>query len=186
MAERVVLSGGLEFGSVYHGFRSLQIDPEAEGAGVGGVVLGPDREDHSRFVHLDVRRVGRVLVRLQYGYRVQGSNSIDGETRRGEMSWLFSGRLPYRITGQCYGNWGRKRYTNSDLENVLVVRVDNIEASEDDNTIALRALRPLTRHLTLDLRAGWYRNESYFIGEYYNKTVASAGLAWEMDSSSGN
>jgi hypothetical protein len=186
MVERVVLSGGLELGSVYHGFKSLQFDPEAENTGVAGTLYGPDREDHTRFVHLDIRRVGRVLMRLQYGYRVQSSNSIDGETRRGEVSWLFSSKLPYGVTGQCYGNWGRKRYTNPHLSQILVVRLDNIEASEDDNTIALRALRTLTGDLRADLRAGWYRNESYLISQYYNKTVFSAGLSWETGAGSGN
>jgi len=185
LVARTVISGGLELGSIRHGAQTIQADLSSVSV-PPQFLVGPNRrEDDLRVAHIGVRRLGRVLLRLQYAFRSQGSNSIDGEYRRHELAWLVSAGLPWSLHGQCFGNWGHTEFTNSSLDDFTVPRVGEIEAGEDDNTLAVRLSRPVLPGWTADLRLSWYRNESVAVGEYYDKTVATAGLSWELGDPSG-
>lgn len=176
--------GGIELGSAEHGFPSLRIAPEASGQ-PGTPVWGRDREDHARFAHLGLRKTGKILVQARYGFRSQRSNSIDGRYRRHEVSWVLAGPLVLGASGQFVGQIGWTRYTDPALDDYVITRVGEIEAGDEDNTVAVRISRPLGGGLSADLRVGWYRNESATVAEYYEKTVTTLGIGWGWGESSG-
>lgn len=181
----LVLAGGLELGTTRHGVASIQLERGEIPGEPSRLLEGPDRLDQVRRVHLGVRRLGRLLLRAQYGYRSQSSNSIDGEYRRHEISWLLSAALPAGLHGQFYGNRGHTRFTHPALDDYFIPRVGEIEAGEDDNTVAVRISRGILGAWSADLRAAWHRNESLLVGDYYDKVVATAGISWESGNPSG-
>lgn len=179
---RLVLRAGLELGAVGHGVESLRLDRSTDPQ---DLVIGADRRDRSRFVHLGFRRNGRLVVQAQAGLRIQASNSVDGVFRRPEVSWLVSRPLAWRVSVQCYGNLSRTTYTESVLRRVLITRTGEIEAGDDDNTVVLRCARPVGYGWDLDARVGWYRNEALLVGVYYRKQVVSVGISRNFGSPSG-
>jgi hypothetical protein len=183
LGRRLVLQGGLELSGLHYGFKSLRID---RGLDPPAPALGADRRDQRRFLHLGFRRSGRLVLQAQVGYRMQASNSIDGAFHRPEATWLVSWPLRWRVIGQFYGSIEHTKYTDRALRDFLVPRTGEIEAGEDDNTIAFRLARPLGRDWDLDARVGWYRNEALLVGVYYRKRVISLGFSRSFGSSSGS
>jgi hypothetical protein len=179
---RLVLRGGLELGTVRHGFPSLRLD---RGSDPPTISLGADRLDHDRFLHVGFRRTGRLVLQVQAGLRSQASNSLDGAFRRPEVTWLVSRPLGWRVIGQFYGNLEHTTYTARALRDFYIDRTGEVEAGEDDNTVVLRLTRPVTHGWDLDAQLGWYRNESTLVGVYYRKQVASLGISRSFGSSSG-
>jgi hypothetical protein len=182
VGRHLVLQGGLELSGVHHGVKSLRFVPRQKPP-VLDPDLGPDRRDQGRFLHAGIRRTGRLVLQVQAGIRTQASNSIDGVFHRPEATWLISWPLGWSVIGQCYGSLKHTEYTA--LRGEQVTRIGEIEAGEDDNTIAVRLARPLGHGWDLDARAGWYRNEALFVGVYYGKRVISLGLSRNFGSSSG-
>ncbi len=183
VGRRWIATGGLELGTSNHGYPSLRLEADGESPN-RALVYGRDREDRARFLHLGLRRAGRLLAQAQYGYRTQRSNSVDGRYDRHEVSWLLARPLWGGVTGQFLGHVGWTRYTDPSLEEFDITRVGEVEAGEEDNTIALRLSRRLLPSLSADLRVAWYRNESAVVGEYYDKAVPSAGITWGWGSGS--
>jgi hypothetical protein len=180
--QRLVLRGGLELGTVRHGFPSLRVDRGSDPLTIG---FGADRLDHYRFLHVGFHRTGRLIFQAQAGFRLEASNSIDGAFRRPEVTWLVSCPVGWRVVGQFYGSLERTTYTEPALRQFFVPRTGEIEAGDDDNTIVLRLARPIGHGWDLDARLGWYRNEALLVGVYYRKQVASFGISRSFGSSSG-
>jgi hypothetical protein len=179
---RLVLRGGLELGTVRHGFQSLRLD---RGSDPPTISFGADRSDHYRFFHVGFRRTGRLVLQAQAGWRSQASNSLDGAFRRPEVTWLVSRPLGWRVIGQFYGNLEHTAYTARALRDFYIDRTGEIEAGADDNTIVLRLIRPVGHGWNLDAQLGWYRNESALVGVYYRKQVISLGISRSFGSASG-
>jgi hypothetical protein len=181
----LVLEEGVELGGVHHGLHALKLvsrDPDQ----IPELDLNTsDRRDSYRLAHVSLRLLRRGLIRVEYAYCSQGSNSMDAALRRHEFRWLASHPLPLRLVGQFYGNLEHTTRTDRDLGRVVVLQSGEREAGEDDNTIALRLSRSIGRHWTLEARHAWYRNESLLIGNFYSKRVLTAGLSWESGTLSG-
>jgi hypothetical protein len=174
----IVMQGGLELGGVRHGIPSIRasaLDP-----GFTDTTAAPDRHDEYRYAHVGLRLLRRLLVRIEYGYRSQQSNSVDAVLGRHELRWLLSSPLPLGISAQFYGNLEHTRYRDRRLDGSEIFRPGEVEANADDNTVALQLSRPLGRGCTAEIRGAWYRNESLFLQNYYRKQVWSAGLSWEV------
>jgi hypothetical protein len=174
VARRLTLQGGLELSAVHHGVGALRFLPSQDPPELDPNP-GPDRRDQGSFLHVGFRRAGRVILRAQVGYRTQTSNSIDGALRRPEATWLVSSPLGWRVTGQFYGNLKHTRYTA--LRGMQVTRTGEIDAGDDDNTIAVRLARPLGGGWDVDVRGGVYRNEAAFVGAQYRKRVVSMSVS---------
>lgn len=175
----LVLQPGLELGGIRHGLSSIQLVSRRPDEPPELDLETPDRHDTYRVAHLSLRVLRRGVVRFQYAFRSQGSNSIDAALQRHEFRWLISQSLPLGLVGQLYGNLEHTKYTDRDLDRVLVLRSGELEAGEDDNTVALRMSRYLGRGWAVDGRHSWYRNESLLIQNYYRKQVWTFGLSWE-------
>lgn len=183
VGRQLVLQGGLELSGVRHGLKSLRLD---RGLEPPALVLGADRRDQRRFLHAGFRRTGRLVLQAQAGFRMQASNSVDGAFRRPQATWLISWPLGWRVIGQFYGSIEHTDYTERVLRDFFVPRTGEIEAGEDDNTMAIRLARSLGHGWDLDARVGWYRNEALLVGVYYRKRVISLGLSRGFGSSSGS
>jgi hypothetical protein len=175
----IVLSGGLELGAVHHGIGRFR-----RGSGEDPPVLdlATDRRDQVRFFHLGARRVGRLVVRAEVGYRSQASNSIDAALHRRELTWLVSYSPGWGVTGQFFGNLEKTTYTEAALRDFDITRTGD-DLGENQNTVALRLARELVRNWDLEVRTGWYRNEGLLVKGYYRKQVTSVGLSWNFGSS---
>jgi len=172
---RVSLLGGLEFGGIHHGFSSIQIEKETDLP-----IYGPDRDDSYRHAHIGLQFMGGGLYRLEYGYRSRQSNSIDAESRRHEIRWLASTRLPWNVSLQLYGMLEHTSYVNiAELDRYFIQRSGELEANPDDNLVAVRLARPVARGWSVEARSAWYRNESLVVREYYRKQVWTVGITWE-------
>lgn len=178
----VVLQGGLELNVVHHGAPSVRFVPRQKPPELD-TGLCPDRRDQGGGFHAGFRRVGRLVLQAQAGFRMQSSNSVDGTFHRPEVTWLVSWPWGWRVHGQVYGSLKHTDYTA--LRGMDVTRTGEIDAGEDDNTIAVRLARPLGHGWDMDARVGWYRNEAAFVGDYYLKRVISVGLSRSFGSPSG-
>jgi hypothetical protein len=187
LSPRNTLRTGLELGSVRCGWlsQSLVVHGDGQDPPVTSVEGRSHRRDQYRFLHAGWRRIGRLVLQLQVGYRVQASNSFDGAFRRPEATWLVSRPLAGRVIGQFYGNLEHTTYDERRIGGVVAVFPGKINAGEDDNTVALRLARPIGKGWDLDARVGWYRNESVDIGVYYRKRVVSIGVTRNFGEASG-
>lgn len=174
---------GLELGGVQHGRASIQRNSESD---LEEFVLGPDQRDTYRHLHVSARFLRKILARLQYGLRSQRSNSFGSSFDRHELSWLVAAPLRAGVSLQLYGNLENTHYTDRDLDDVYILRAgEESEAGQDNNQIVAGVSRPLGRHWHLDLRHGWYRNESLLIGTYYSKRILTLSLSWIAGRTSG-
>lgn len=182
---RGILAGaGLEITNLRHGRASIRWNEE--GGEEVGTEFGPDQRDNSRFLHVGARWVRRWAARVEYGFRMQESNSLGSSYHRHEFRWLFAAPLPARFSAQLYGNLEHTHYTDEGLDRIYVIRAgEEEEAGDDNNTVALGLSRPVARSVRVESRVAWYRNESLLEGEYYRKRVWSLGLSWETGRPSG-
>lgn len=179
---------GLELGGVRHGLPSIQVIDDRQDPMEHPQlrqVDGPDRKDDHRFVHVGFRWLRGVLLRVQFGYRSQVSNSIDAGFARSEVRWLVARGLPLGLQFQCFGNLETTRYSDRKLDLLDIVLPGEVEAHDDDNTVAVRLSRHIGRGLSADIRYAWFRNESLFLQDYYRKRVLTAGVNWETGRVSG-
>ncbi len=184
----LLLDAGLELGGVRHGLPSIQVTDGRQDTTEEPHPLqveGPDRRDDYRFGHLGVRWMRWVLFRVQFGFRSQVSNSIDAGFSRSEIRWLVARGLPLDLQFQCFGNLETTRYSDRKLDLLDVVLPGEVEANDDDNTLAIRLSRRIGRGLSADVRYSWFRNESLFLRDYYRKRVLTFGLNWEAGEVSG-
>ncbi len=169
---------GLEFVGVRHGSPSIQWGDPDEGRTI--TVGPPDHRDNGRHVHVGVRWMRRLLVNLQYGYRAQNSNSLGSSFHRHEVRWLVGAPLPLGLTAQTYGNLEHTDYTDAHLDEVYIFRGgEEVEARDDNNQVVVGVTRQLVSKVKIELRHGWYRNESLLLGSYYRKAVWTLALGWE-------
>ncbi|MFN8549080.1 MAG: hypothetical protein U0527_14210 [Candidatus Eisenbacteria bacterium] len=180
---RLVGQIGFELAGTRHGTPSVQWGDPDQGRTV--VVGPPDQRDTVRHIHVGVRWMRRALVRLQYGFRTQSSNSLGSSFHRHEVRWLGALPVPFRLTLETYGNVEHTDYTDSHLEEVYIFRGgEEVEARDDNNQVALGATRPLFGDVSVELRHAWYRNESLLLETYYTKRVWSLALGWNAGRSS--
>jgi hypothetical protein len=175
---------GLEIGTVRHGLPSIQVvrdEPDAPFY----PVWGQNRHDSFRRARVGLLWRWQGLIRIEYGLRSQGSNSVDAALSRHELTWLWSRGLPFGLTGQFFGSLEHTRYSDPHLGSILVVRSGDPEAGDDDNAVVLRLGRSFGRGWTVEARHAWYRNESLLVENYYRKRIWSVGLSWESGQLSG-
>lgn len=183
LRDRLIGQVGLELAGTRHGTPSVQWGDPDQGRTV--VVGPPDQRDTVRHLHLGVRWMRRALVRLQYGFRTQSSNSLGSSFHRHEIRWLAALPARYRVTLETYGNVEHTDYTDAHLGEVYILRGgEEVEARDDNNQIAIGATRPLFGAVTMELRHAWYRNESLLLEKYYTKRVWSLALGWDAGRSS--
>ncbi len=182
------LDTGLELGGVRHGLRSIQVidlRQDATEMPQPMQVDGPDRKDDYRLAHAGIRWMRGVLLRVQFGVRSQISNSIDAGFTRSEIRWLVARGLPLDLQFQCFGNLETTRYSDRRLDLLDIVLPGEVEANDDDNTVAVRMSRRIGQGFSADVRYSWFRNESLFLRDYYRKRVLTFGLNWEAGEVSG-
>lgn len=173
-------SAGLEVGGLSLDRPSLQVERLPDTTVT--ISEGPAQRDNHRLARIGGRYLRGVLAQAEYGLRSYRSNSIGSSFRRHEFRWLVSKALPGNITGLFYGNIESTRYTDSNLDEVFVIRLgEEEEAGDDNNVIVLQATRRIASHLDLSLRHTWLENESLLVGSYYRKRVWWVAVSWESD-----
>lgn len=180
----LTVQAGLEFGSVHHGLPSIQVARQ-DSDSPWEPVWGPDRRDQFHRFHVGFWWRRFALAHLEYGFRSQGSNSIDAEISRHDLTWLLARPLPLGLGAQFYGNLEHTRYRDSRLSTILVLRSGDPDAGDDDNIVAVRLSRPVSRSWSVEARQAWYRNQSLLVQTYYRKQILSFGLTWETGTPSG-
>lgn len=168
-SRRLELTGGLEFESIRWGRVAYDtIGPK-----------GIDQRDQSRDASIGARYLRGCLFEGTVGWKSVRSNSLGYSLGRKSAEVGVSGWLPGAVLVQVRGRVESVSYRDRNLGRIFFVpRNENIDASEDNNTVMVRIRRRLMREIAIDGRASWFRNESPFVGVYYRKAVASLGLAW--------
>lgn len=117
---------------------------------------------------------GPVHLSLGYAYVDQTSNSF-GETLRRHRVTLTAGvRLPWQVTALAAGTLQLSLFPDGVY---LSPDLTVVEDDENSSSVTLKLVRPLARHLDLDLRYALYVNvlpQNQFI---YLRHVGSLGLA---------
>jgi hypothetical protein len=125
---------------------------------------GPDlRRDDFLMSHLDLQRVGRVLVGGGYAFQYNRSNSYGETVMRHIVTARFAAPLPAGLTLAARGELLFAHYPQGTPIGTVAVgnSFSSVESIEDENRSSLRVdlSRGLTEHLRLVARYTFYANE---------------------------
>ena len=176
-----VTFGGLDLGGVRYDRASIQELPPEEAP-----VLGPKQSDERRRARVGVRHVGRTVAQIEYGYLSQSSNSLGTSFGRHELHWIVSRALLFGVRGQFFGNIESTHYRDDELDDFEIFLLgEELEARDDNNLVAVQLARSVGDRVGVHVRHTWFRNETFLVGTFYQKTVWSAGLTWQLGRLSG-
>lgn len=177
-----IVFGGLDLGGIAYSRPSIQRIP-TDGQ---PVEYGSDQSDAVRRVRVGVRRLGKTVAQVEYGYLSQSSNSLGASFGSHQLQWIISRSLVGQIRGQFFGSIEARRYRDDELDDIeILLPGEELEARDDNNLVALQVARSVGDRLELHVRQTWFRNETIRIGTYYRKAVWSAGLTWQFGRLSG-
>jgi hypothetical protein len=139
---------------------------------------GTDQRDRAREAQISFRYLRGWLFDASAGWRSVRSNSLGYSLGCKSLEGGVSGWMPTKVLLLVRGRFESVTYHDPGLDRIYVPRSENLESSEDNNSLMVRIRRRLIREIVIDGRASWFRNESPFIGLYYKKAVVSLGLSW--------
>ncbi len=126
---------------------------------------------------IDLEMLYWALVRIGFCWEKNDSNSYGYGCTVPEIHGLIVIDLPGTFYINLLGTRQWKKYGDS-LFPILQIRPDS--ENEENSFIATELSKDLGRKHTASIRFGWYRNESPFRNQYYEKTLISIGYAYEF------
>jgi hypothetical protein len=117
------------------------------------------------------------LMRIGFSFRKNNSNSYGHDYQIPKLNCMVVFYLPEEFSINLLGTKQWKHYQES-LIPILQIRPDS--ENEENSHIVMDIAKDLTSKYTVRIRFGWYRNESPFRDQYYEKTVVSAGFSCEF------
>lgn len=114
------------------------------------------------------------LYKLDVGYQVNASNNYGYSFTRPRIHLLIVKSLPGAFTLGLYYMQQWKQYRDSLIP---FLQLQPETETEENNYLLLTLDKAITQKNTIQLRWGWYRNESPFRDLYYEKQVISFGFS---------
>jgi hypothetical protein len=130
----------------------------------GLVCSGPDgRHDHFLMTHLELQRVGHVLIGAGYAFHLNLSNSYSETVMRHFVNARFAAPLPGGLTLAARAELLYAHYPQGTPIGTVAVgnSFSSVESIEDENRSSVRVdlSRGLSEHLRLVARYTFYANE---------------------------
>lgn len=137
------------------------------------------QRDRSREARLELRYLRRWLFELTASWVSVRSNSFGFSVGRRSFELGVSGWLPGSVLCQLRGKLQSFSYHDAGLDEYFIAREgENLEAVDDNNRFLLRMKRRLGRHVAVEGRFSWFRNETLLAGDFYRKGLATVGLVF--------
>lgn len=136
--------------------------------------LDKKQKDHHQELSTSIELYYWILLRIQYAYERNMSNSYGFTYNRPKFNILAAKNLKWGFTLRFYWNMLLKKYSDS-LQPILQIRPDT--ENEENSFLLVDLSKDITKNMSVRFRMGWYRNESPFRDLYYEKTLISGGLS---------
>lgn len=138
---------------------------------------GISQKDHIEHYSLYLEMLYWALIRMGFSFEKNDSNSYGYDYTIPKANCLIVLYFPKGYSINLIGTKQWKQYQESLLP-ILQVQPDS--ENEENSYIAVDISKDLTPKQSVRIRFGWYRNESPFRDQYYEKTIASAGFSCEF------